>query len=299
MLRVYTSLLFILVAGSSITGEPSTPVLKESQLMLPSQVEKASMYEIKSAHANLINTIRQKLNEVNPDMTTFYLHIVTLFESDDIPDLFPDKEKRTIDLIFTRLTEKKMWNFGNTTPLRMIVDNFIEAETHTHSDIIKMICEYNLKLNGYRANSKIVENLRQKQYKLESTPSREYDAEFRKNLSLILFSDSEEGVILEMQSMKFIQKVWEKFSIQFELTLEAVLHQIVENCIEVQWFIPSQSAQKILDHLSGAVEFLQENFISDIVLEGDVIYNNSSGVASAKVLLYGDNACSTNSSLKY
>ena len=266
--------------------------MENAQLKLSSQMEKKSHHRIDDMYKKLKNTIRKKLKEADPDMTEFYTHIVDMFTPDkeDIASLIPDSlELKDIDKIFVILTKHHLWGgFRDITKLESIVETFLEDD----DTITRMIKDYKSARNGYWANAKILDRIRcgrinelgsSDEYTSVESNAEKYNTEFRKNLSVTLFKSDEGNVRLTMKSLEFIEKIWNYFCDDFELSLTCVLDCIVEHCIEISWYIPSESAQRILERVAGAVGFFQRIFISNVFLEGVAIYSESCGVVDVKV----------------
>ena len=246
---------------------------------------------IETAHTKLERAIKTKLKQVvkPEDMDDFCSHIIKIFHSEQVSQLLPQSPQvKDIDKIFRILTEHHMWEFSDISKLKSIAELFLEND----ETITKMIREYKTKLNGYWANTKLVDRIRADAIKgyvddeassIQDNPEK-YNVEFRKKLSVQLFK-AEKGRILNMESLVFVEKIWRELCEEFKLSLTSVLDKIVEHCIEISWYIPSQSAQAILEHISGAVGFLQKKYISNLLLEGVSIYSERCGVASMKVVI--------------
>lgn len=254
-------------------------------------MKEATERSIDVAYSKLRNAVKKKLKEAEPDMSDFYDHLIDIFRPEDISGLIPESpELKDIDMIFKVLTKKHLWGFRDTSKLESIVDMFIDD-----GSIKRMISDYKSSLNGYKANTKIIDRIRSKEitelgaieeeYTSIATNAEKYDKEFRKKLSIQLFK-GDDKILLTMKSLEFVEKVWNNLCEEFQLSLTSVLDSIVQHCIEISWFIPSESAQKILEHVHEAVDFFKKMFVSNVILEGTVIYSESCGVASTKVYPY-------------
>ena len=269
----------------SITAPEPVPLFEK--------MREAGKDSIVTAHTTLERAIKKKLKQVvePEDMDDFCTHIIKIFHPEEVSRLLPaSPEVKDIDRIFRILTEHHMWGFSDISKLKSIADSFLEDD----ASITKKIREYNSKLSGYWANTKIVDRIQEdaiKEYGSDEDESsirekpEKYNAEFRKKLSVQLFK-AEKGRNLNMESLVFVEKIWRDLCEEFKLSLTSVLDKIVEHCIEISWYIPSHSAQAILERISGAVGFLQKKYVSNLLLEGVPIYSESCGVASMKVISF-------------
>ena len=278
-------------------------------MKLPSRLKETNNTIIITEYSKLERAIKKKLKATQPDMSDFNSHILRIFDStDNISDLIPDvKTVDDVDNLFKVLTKKRLWGVEDVSKLKSIADMFLDKEDF--QEMQKMIQEYKSHLSGYRATTKIIERIQADEIKenesdddddveYESVASnpKKYNKRYRKELSVKLFKKRSTGqgagekdpvgsqnVLLKMESLEYIEKIWNDLCDEFDISLTAVLDSIKDGCIEVTWWIPSPSALKILKHISRAVEFLQSRFISYIRLENILIYCESSGAASQKV----------------
>ena len=246
--------------------------------------KETAKFEIEDAHTDLIMEIKNRLKtKPNLDMTDFRTRIVRFFEpAEDISQLIPTEVKDS-DEIFSILTNKHLWNVESITVLKIIAKRYMKED----EIVRKMLTDYVFKLNAYRATTKLIQRIQADRIKAEkdaSTTGKKYDEKFRKKLSFELFQP-EDGSSIELTelSMDFMHEIWDDACENFGISFTSILHRVALNCIKVSWFIPSISAQMILENIDRAVAFLQRRFISNVVLEGTVIYSKSYGVASAKV----------------
>ncbi len=106
-----------------------------------------------------MSTVLNRLKKIKPDMQDFCTHVITIFEEDDIAGCISD----TMDIhtISRTLTRIKLWSFRNITQLKSIAKSFLDEDV----GLTKMFEEYNQKLNGYKANTKIIDMIRHNQIK--------------------------------------------------------------------------------------------------------------------------------------
>lgn len=255
------------------------------KLKLPNKMRKINRTEISSDYGKLMSVIKKKLKEVKPDMSDFYIHVVSIFEPEDISRVISDE--CDIDHIFNALTKHRLWGFGDISQLKSIAKRFIEVD----GSLRQIFSDYNFKLNGYKATTKIIERIRSDEMKerddfddsdeYESVVSNasKYNKKYRHDLSVKLFSSDDGNVRLAMKSLEYIETIWNELCDEFEMSLPPVLDKIVEGCIEITWLVPSALALKVLGKMHEAIEFFQRKFISNILLEGIVVYSASYGVA--------------------
>ena len=242
-------------------------------------------FEIEEAHTDLIMEIMDRLKrKPNLNMTDFRIRIVRFFKpAEDISQLIPKSlEVKDIDEIFSILTDNNLWDVENINVLKMIAKRYMKED----EVVSEMLTDYVFKLNAYRATTKLIQRIQADRIKAEKdgTTDKKYDEKFRKDLSFELFQ-LQDGSSIELTelSMNFMHEIWDDACENFGISFTSILHRVVKNCIKVSWFIPSISAQTILENIDRAVAFFHRRFVSNMVLEGTVIYSKGYGVASAKV----------------
>lgn len=234
--------------------------------------------------------IRVKLEGV--DIRDVRDHLEDIFRpAEDISDLISGKDIRGI---FSALKNNHLWKFNNINKLSNLAKEFIDDD-----QVMKEIDEYNNYLITHKMGTRICEQINLDTFKHEDEEDHEdvsgnhnpdqndpsyYQPSYRKELRLVLFRSSERNVNLTDQSLKYLEEIWERLRKTFKISLESVLDAIKAGCIEVVWYIPSISAQQILDRLKGSEEFFQEIFASMIQLEGALVYSESVGVVSSQVM---------------
>jgi len=110
-----------------------------------------------------------------------------------------------------------------------------------------------------------------------------YDTKYRKKLSVKLY-DGIGGSKITLKSLDYIEKFWNSLCDEFEMpSLPKLLDSIVCGSIVITWIVRRIHAQKILNNIRWALDFLKKEFILEINLERVCIYNENSGVATAEV----------------
>ena len=267
-------------------------VVDDSVFNFSKKMVKSNTTKIRGEYSKLKNTVKKKLRASELDMDDFYWHIVDIFKPEDVGKLIPDASvMKDVDTVFKVLSDQNFWGFEDVSQLKSLVDRFIKGVDRAH--LLEMIRDYKYNLNGYRANTKIIdrvqadgieENEEDDEYESIVTNPTKYNKKYRKTLSAKLFkSTGGDNVLLTMKSLEYVQEVWNDMCDEFDIPLTAVLDKIKGGCIQVTWLIPPQSATKVLDHITNAATFLQSRFISNLLLEDIVIYSESVGVASQEV----------------
>lgn len=258
-------------------------------------MKKNSTTQINSEYEKLKSAIKRKLKKTTElDIDDFYSHIISIFEPEDVAKIIPDMSTREdVDKVFKVLTKNRLWGFGDVSQLASIADRFIEGDDS--ASIQQMIQGYRNDLSGYRATTKIVDWMLSNELKerdddedemyesVASNPDK-YSRKYRRKLSAKLFKDAEGRAQLTMKSLEYIERIWNNLCAEFDISsLSAVLDDIQTGCIQVTWLISPPSASKVLDHIGEAVEFLRSKFISIILIEDIIIYNESCGVTNQQV----------------
>ena len=270
--------------------------LEEFNLSANEELKEVNEIYIKTKYSSLQWKIARNLSKV--DIKHVKFHIETIFEPEDISELISKSDN--VLGIFRLLTKNHLWNYSNTAKLSSIVREFIKDDK-----IKKEIDEYNGSLVGYKAGTKIwqqinLDSLQQGSddeedsiridtsgFHEEQDPSHHRMA-IRKKLVVTLLQRGEKGkglINVTDYSLNYLDEVFQDFQKKFKLSLDAVLHKVAVGSIEVTWYIPSNSAQQILNEIHETVEFLREIHASTIVLEGALIYSESTGVVNLKVSL--------------
>ena len=174
--------------------------------------------------------IIKNLTEAKLDMGDFHDFIQSLFETgDNIPKDY------TVKQVFKELDKLKYWNFLDITGLESIVEMFDEDH---EAQNMKLIKEYKEKLTGYKAVTKITdfiqhkENIKEEEeagqeYRSIKEDTEKYDEKYRSKLSIKLFG-GEAPVKLSMQSLEYIEKLWNSLCIEFHMpSLPRLLDSIV------------------------------------------------------------------------
>lgn len=245
---------------------------------------------IKTDYRKLVIAIKKKLKGVEKlDVDELRSHIIHLYEHEDVSGLIGDLAD--VDKIFKVLSDNCMWGYNNVTHLKSIADVFMEEDTA----LLDKITVYEEHLHAYRATTKIIDKIQSGEIKEYSGDEEfqsvmenpeKYTKSYRKRLSTKLFKGDKTGIFkLSMNSLEYVEKIWGYFSEEFEelSPLHSVLDTIEDGCIEVTWLIPSVSALGVLRHLHQAVDFFKRRFISNVILEGIIVYSESCGVANQKV----------------
>ena len=254
--------------------------------------------KINVKYSKLKSSIQEKLKEVDKEI--FYSYIIDAFTDEGAGDITKLIPETNVNEIFKVLTKHHMLGYTDISQLEGIVDRFLDDD----EDLKRSIEEYNLSLDSYMATTKIIEKIRSEDIKeytddydikkadrsVTANPQK-YTVSYRKELQTKLYKHEKEGIELTMESLKYVEKFWNDFCRSFEMPLSSVLDKIMRGCVEITWFIPSGSAQRILEHIHTAVGFFQRKFVSNIILENIPIYSESSGIVAQKVRLY---CCITN-----
>ena len=253
-------------------------------------MKKMSVTKIKGEYQKLVMSIKEKLKRVEKlDVGSLCSYIITLYDLEDVSKLIGDLAD--VDKIFKVLSDNRMWCYNDITHLKSIADVFMEED----EALLKKITVYEERLRAYRATTKIIDKIRSGEIKeydgddeFQSVKenTEKYTESYRRRLSVKLFKGDKGGKHkLSMNSLEYVEKVWGYFSEEFEelSPLHSVLDTIEEGCIEITWLIPSVSALGVMKHLHQAVEFFKRIFVSNIILEGIVVYSESYGVANQKV----------------
>ena len=270
--------------------------LEEFNLSVTEELKEANETSIKTKYSSLQRKIAHNLSKVDIEQVRF--HLETIFEPEDISELISMSDN--VLGIFRLLTKHHFWNYSNTAKLSSIEKEFIKDDK-----IKKEIDEYNGSLVGYKAGTKIwqqmnLDSLQQGSDDEEDSirsvtsgfheeqDSSHYRMAIRKKLVVTLLQRGEKGkglINVTDYSLNYLDEVFQDFQKKFKLSLDAVLHKVAVGSIEVTWYIPSNSAQQIINEIHETVGFLREIHVSTIVLEGALIYSESTGVVNLKVSL--------------
>lgn len=247
---------------------------------------------IKEKYSSLRLNIARKLKSVDIEEFKFFLE--DIFDPEDISDIISKSDN--VLGIFRQITKHHLWKYDDIAKLISIVNKFIKDDK-----IKNDIDDYQGSLVDYKAGTKIWQ---QKHFdclqqdsdgeedcakdeisrSLEERDPSHYKISVRKELIVTLLKREGDGIInVSDYSLKYLDEFFKLLKTKFKLTLGAVLKKVAKDSIEVTWYIPSISAQKILDGINEAVEFLREEHISTMILEGVLIYSGSIGVVGLKV----------------
>ncbi len=260
---------------------------KKEDMSQAGTLKKENDIKIRDSFSKLMTTVKNKLKKIEPDMQDFYTHVITIFEEAGCIS-----DTMDIHTIFRTLTRHKLWSFRNITELKSIARRFLDED----ASLMERFQVYNQELNGYKANTRIIDMIRYNQIKegdedgddeeeyesIASNPGK-YTRKYRVALQKKIFRDEDGKITLHMKSLEYIESVWNEICDLFDMSVTSVLDKIKEGCIEVVWLIPYSSAHMILERLQRAEEFFQRKFISNVLLGGIPIYSESCGIATKKV----------------
>lgn len=249
------------------------------------------MAMIKNEYYKLKNNIIKNLNKVDIDMEAFREYVQDIFYIGDSLSEADDVKK-----IFRILTEKKIWKFNDVTELEMIVEMF-SADMETEN--MELINAYQASLNGYKAAAKIKDFIapdkenddendketEEQTYSSVSESEKSHDVKYRTELSVKLLGNKTASVKISLESLKYIEKVWNSISVEFNLpSLPHILDKIVEGCVVVHWIVHHDIVRKLLEGITDAMEFFERECIGNLHLEKVCVYDQEAGVANHKVL---------------
>ena len=259
----------------------------KSSLIRSKTLKERNETQIKRKYGSLWRKIADKLKEV--DHKNVRDHLESIFYPEDIGECISNIIE--VRDMFKALEKNNFWSYGNITKLRSVADEFIEGDDQME----KEMDDYDDHLVAYVAATSIREKINLDSFKQhgdhedddsDAIPAKldpsYYQPRYRKELKIALYG-CEGGMDLSEQSLKYLEAIWERLRKKFHLSLGSVLDHVKEGCVEVVWYIPSTSAQQLLDRLEGAEEFFQEIFVSTVQLEDALVYSTSVGVVSTQV----------------
>ena len=236
---------------------------------------------IKKEFFKLKEYIAGNLSKVNIDTDDFHDYVEDVFDaSGSIP------EASSISTIFKTLTKKRFWDFLDISRLESIVEMFsgdLEGEN------IKMIKMYKANLAGFKVATKIKDLIAANKEIGSSDDTideheQKYDKKYLTDLSLKLFQDKKASIKLSLQSLKYIDKLWSSLCEEFHMpSLPHLLDKIVEGCIAIHWVVHHNLVFKLLEGVSGAVEFFEREVIVNVCVQEVCVYSHETGVVNHKV----------------
>ena len=260
------------------------PFIDQADLRAPKVAERKNDKMILENFTKLKMKIIKNLTEAKLDMDDFHDFIESLFETgDSIPKDY------TVKQVFKELDKLKYWNFLDTTGLESIIEMFDEDH---EAQNMKMIKEYKEKLAGYKAATRITDFIQRTKKSMEEAgqeyqsikgDEEKYDEKYRSKLSIKLFGE-EAPVKLGMESLEYVEKLWDSLCIEFHMpSLPRLLDSIIIGSIIINWLIRHAHVMKVLERVHSAVHFFGRKFIASVSIEMVCIYDHDKGVAEQKV----------------
>ena len=198
----------------------------------------------------------------------------------------------SIDKIFRVLTANRCWDFLDVSSLEELVKMFSEDQEKENMTLIKT---YKERLAGYKATTKIKDYIKANKEKDSGditdpddtsigTNKGKYDEKYRTKLSVKLFGDKKANVKIEVESLLYVESLWESLCDEFTMpSLPHLLDKIIAGSIIIQWLIHHDLVRSILEGISNATEFFERQFIATLHLAEVCVYDEETGVVSQKV----------------
>ena len=196
----------------------------------------------------------------------------------------------SIDMIFKILTKNRCWNFLEISPLEELVKMF--SKDQNNIDLIKT---YKERLAGYKATTKLkdfieinneddTEDITDPEDTSIEENKGKYDEKYRTKLSVKLFGKKKANVKIEVESLRYIESLWDSLCREFTMpSLPHLLDKIIAGSIIIQWLIHHDLVRRILEGISNATEFFERQFIATLHLAEVCVYDEETGVVSQKV----------------
>ncbi len=188
----------------------------------------------------------------------------------------------TLDRVFEIFDDHKLWHYSATPILFGLAFAFLGS----NEDIKGRIKIYQERYLGHVQCTRICNWITENPDAdtILGDPSS-YKRAIKKHCSWI-FMDRKK---VSDQPIKYLTEVWSLMPIELG-EFDIILDKIREGCIEVVWYIPSIVAVTLLNKIKLAAPIFQEAHISAVHLEGAVIFDCTSGIASELVRF--SNKCS-------
>ena len=224
--------------------------------------------KIRRAFAHLVRQILDMLMKCTIDIKGF-----RVFVGNVVPGLSLRNIPSTASVsdIFEFITDHKLWNLNNYTPLHSIAKEYLNDDPETE----QLIVNYKRELAAFKATTSLVDYIAlcedreaDPDVPLDPNPIK-YDREYCRKLSLKL------NARVTSKTLEYVDEIWRDIAEFFMLpSLSALLDSVVAGSLVITWCIPHHFAMKIIEKVTGAEaeEFFREYNIMEVKLDEEVVY---------------------------
>lgn len=234
---------------------------------LSSDILKESLANIRASFAALVTRIVGKLKKKDIDESAFRLYIINLFSPGDIVS-----HTTSIAEICECLSRHRLWDYNTYHPVEKIATMFANGD----DELKGWISDYKSELAAFKATTKIAtfikecdedDDIADPDQTIQENLAR-YDKRYCRKLTIKLKARVTE------QTLVYIDEFWRSIADHFILQpLSVLLETIREGCMEITWYIPTPSAFQILTCIKTSKEFFQEQGISRLAVDNEILYD--------------------------
>jgi hypothetical protein len=257
----------------------------EAEFLFPKAAKNKNTSMIRLLYSKLKREVARNLGKVVEDMGDFHECILDLFDASG------ESIRAACDVkkVFEVLTEKSYWSFIDVSNLEGIVEEF---GGELKEQCLYLINQYKEELNGFKTATKITEFIERNknkgsdgnEYASLKEEKEKYDVEYRNKLSVKLAGSRNTGTKISMESLLYVEKLWNSLCLEFNLpSLPHTLDDIINGSVIIHWLIQHRLTWKILEKISDSVEFFKREAVANVSLEGVCIYNQKTGIRDLKV----------------
>ena len=234
-----------------------------------------NLSKIKEEFSALVQQVESALESKQISVDIVHSFLVRYFSRDDwiqCPTSFKE--------LFNALSVSKLWNHDHYSPLESIIRQYLADDANVKAAMLK----YKGQLTGFYAMRKFADFVKLSDFEdSEQEPQQSlsldtYTSQDYRKLKLKLNLGNRKVSSL---TLKYVDEVWRSLAEQFDLpSLTAVIHSIVEGCLEITWLILPHFAEKIVDKSTSAVKFFRSHKIVHVAIDDFIVYDEEQMVSS-------------------
>ena len=210
--------------------------------------------KIRHSFAHLVRQLLDMLMKCTIDIKGF-----RVFVGNVVPGLSLRNIPSTASVsdIFEFITDRKLWNLNNYTPLHSIAKEYLNDDPETE----QLIVNYKRELAAFKATTSLVDYIAlcedreaDPDVPLDPNPIK-YDREYCRKLSLKL------NARVTSKTLEYVDEIWRDIA-EFFMLPSALLDSVVAGSLVITWCIPLHFAMKIRENIRGAEVFFRRNNIN-------------------------------------
>ena len=220
--------------------------------------------KINHRFGTLVRTITKRMTRRDVDVSSFRLHIFTVFGNVSIC-------RDNVASIMEDLTRYRILKYDCCVHIEQIAKEFVDND----ADLKRQIHKYKAELAGFKATTKIVEYIKVCKKEEELTDSDQsleknsnhYTEKYCRKLSVKLNSR------VNKMSLDYIDELWKSIADACMIPhLPVLLESIKAGCVKVTWFVPTESALQI-EEIITSTKIVKMFDVIRLIMNDKILYD--------------------------